>query len=138
VRILQHPLIFTLAPLALSYHALSLFTHPIFGRIQVYFSCKGKVISNQKIHLYVYNNISYETVPIRNFRLMANNVNFVKWKWNTVEPFCYWQWTPWLLFYVYKNTTQNTPWIRKTNILYLRTRTVCDVSTTNFKFRFKK
>jgi len=42
----------------------------------LYFSCKGKVISNKKIQLYVYNNISYKTVPIRNFRLMG------KWKWD--------------------------------------------------------
>ena len=55
---------------------------PIFGRIQVYFSCKGKVISSHKIQLYAYNNISYKTVPITIFRLMGNNVNFVKWQWN--------------------------------------------------------
>ena len=55
---------------------------PIFGRIEVYFSCKGKLISNQEIQLYVYNNISYKTVSIRNFRLMGNNVNFGKWKWD--------------------------------------------------------
>jgi len=44
--------------------------------------CKGKVISSQKIQLYAYNNISYKTVPITIFRLMGNNVNFVKWQWN--------------------------------------------------------
>jgi len=65
----------------------------------VYFSCKGKVISNQKkIQLYVYNNISYKTVPIRNFCLMGNNVDYVKWKWNhALLAFCYWQRTPCLL-----------------------------------------
>jgi len=60
------------------------------------------------MQLYIYNYISYKTVPIRNFRLMGNNVNFCK-----VEV-AYWQPTPWLICFVYKNTTQNAPWIRGT------------------------
>jgi len=51
----------------------------------LYASCisfSTPVISNQKIQLYVYDNISYKTVPIRNFRLVGNNDNFVKWMWN--------------------------------------------------------
>jgi len=40
----------------------------------VNFSRKGNVISNQKIQLYIYNNKSYQSVPVRIARPMGTNI----------------------------------------------------------------
>ena len=41
------------------------------------FSCKGNVISNQKIKFYVYNNPNYKIAPIRIFRPIGTNISEV-------------------------------------------------------------